>query len=73
MVVEELVKKDNSFSESNFLGKVDNTYIMILTSIMTENLERVKHKVGDNLYKKLEEKLRLLQEKNLIQMYDELM
>ena len=42
MTKEELIKKDKSFSESGFLAKVDNTYIMILMSIMTENLKRVQ-------------------------------
>ena len=72
MTVEELVTKDKSFSESGFLAKVDNTYIMILTSIMTENLKRVDHKVGDELYQELTNKLQTLQIKNEIQMYDEL-
>lgn len=72
MTIQELIKKDNTFSESGFLAKVDNTYIMILTSIMTENLKRVDHKVGNELYQQLTKKLDNLQSQNEIQMYDEL-
>lgn len=72
MTIEELVIKDKSFSESGFLAKVDNTYIMILTSIMTEDLKRVDHKVGDNLYHQLTEKLHHLLQDNEIEIYDEL-
>ncbi len=72
MTIQELIAKDASFSESGFLAKVDNTYIMILTSIMTENLKRVDHKVGDEVYQQLTEKLNNLQAQNSIQMYDEL-
>lgn len=72
MTKEELVKKDNTFKESAFIAKVDNTYIMLLTAITTENLPRVKHKVSDELYQKLIEKLESLKQENAIQMYDEL-
>lgn len=72
MTIQELIQKDKSFSESGFLAKVDNTYIMILTAIMTENLKRVDHKVGDELYQELTNKVQALQTKNEIQMYDEL-
>lgn len=72
MTIEELVVKDPTFSESSFIAKVDNTFIMILTAIMTENLERVKHKVGNEVFNKLTEKLEKLRIENSIQMYDEL-
>ena len=72
MTLEDLIKKDKSFSESGFLAKVDNTYIMILMAIMTEDLKRVDHKVGDELYQELTTKLQSSKEANEIQMYDEL-
>ena len=72
MTLEDLIKKDKSFSESGFLAKVDNTYIMILMAIMTEDLKRVDHKVGDELYQELTIKLQSSKEANEIQMYDEL-
>ena len=72
MTLEDLIKKDKSFSESGFLAKADNTYIMILMAIMTEDLKRVDHKVGDELYQELTTKLQSSKEANEIQMYDEL-
>ena len=72
MTIEELVKKDNTFSESSFIAKVDNTFIMLLTSIMTDNLPRVKHKIDDRLFNKYSNYVDELNKKNQSQMYDEL-
>ena len=52
MTAKELSEKDKTFTESTFISKVDNTFIMLLSSIMTENIERVKHKISENLYEK---------------------
>lgn len=72
MTVQELIEKDNTFTEADFIAKVDNTYIMYLSAIMTGNLPRVDHKIGDELYKKAQQKLDLLNKNNQRQMYDEL-
>lgn len=64
--------KIKEFDKTKFISKVDNTYIMLLTSIMTNDLERVKHKLGLELYQKYEQKMNELNSKNLIQMYDEM-
>ena len=45
MTIKELENKDKSFTEASFISKVDNTFIMVLTAIMTDNIERVSHKV----------------------------
>lgn len=42
MEISELVKKDKTFTEANLLAKVDNIFIMFLSSIMVGNLDRVK-------------------------------
>lgn len=72
MSIEELVKNDNTFSESGFLAKVDNTFIMLLTAIMTDNLQRVKHKISKELFDKYTNLLDELNKNNERQMYDEL-
>ena len=33
---------NEKFNETDFLGKVSNTYIMVLTAIMTDNIKRVE-------------------------------
>ena len=70
--VNELVELDKTFSESAFISKVDNIFIMLLSSIMTDNLKRIKHKLNDELYCKYETILRDLNDRNERQMYDEL-
>ena len=49
MTVEELKKVDQTFDESGFIAKVDNTFIMLHSAIMLGDLERVKHKLTDEL------------------------
>ena len=44
---------DEKFNETDFLGKVSNTYIMILTAIMTDNIKRVEHKISPNVKEQL--------------------
>lgn len=72
MKIEELVEKDNNFSVSSFISKVDNTYIMLKSAIMTGNIKKVKHKISPDIYKNLEIKINELNEKNQQQLYDEL-
>ena len=68
----ELMKLDNTFRESVFLGKVNNIYVMLCTSMMTNHLERVKHFLSDNLYDLKVQELEELNRQNIIKMYDEL-
>ncbi|MBQ7667888.1 MAG: TIM44-like domain-containing protein [Clostridia bacterium] len=63
---------DKSFTESTFKSKVDNMFVMLYTSIMLQDLTRVDHYIGDDLYKKYENKIKKLMESNQRQMYDEL-
>lgn len=72
MTLEELVKKDKTFSESSFIAKADNTFIMLLTSITTDNMPRVKHRVDVNIYYEYTNYVNELNKKNQRQMYDEL-
>lgn len=72
MTLEELVKKDKTFTESGFIAKVDNTFIMLLTSIMTDNMTRIKHKIDSALYDRYFNYVSELNKKNQRQMYDEL-
>lgn len=72
MTIEELIQKDKTFSESGFISKVDNTFIMLLSAIMTDNMPKVKHKLSDELYEKNVEYVNELNSQNQRQMYDEL-
>lgn len=72
MTVKELIKEDNTFTEAGFIAKMDNTYIMLLSAIITNNLSKVDHKIGDKLYERYSKYLEELNSKNQRQMYDEL-
>ena len=47
MTIQDLVNIDSTFSESSFIAKVDNTFIMLLSSIMMYDMDRVKHKISN--------------------------
>ncbi len=68
----ELIELDHTFSESKFKTKVDNIFVMLHISLMTNDLTRVDHFISDNVYNKFQERLDRLNKNNQIQMFDEL-
>lgn len=71
-MLNELIKLDNTFSESKFKTKVDNIFVMLHISLMTNNLDRVKHFINDKVYDDFNERLNKLNKSNQTQMFDEL-
>lgn len=71
-MTEEILKYDPDFTESNFKTFIDNVFIQIHLSIMTKEIENIKHFVTNEIYKDIENKVNDLDNKNLIQMYDEI-
>ena len=69
--MDELLKADDTFNESMFISKVNNIMVMLHTSIMLNDLNRVRHFMSDDLEKKYEGILNELNSKNETQMYDE--
>lgn len=72
LTIEELQRIDPSFTESGFISKVDNIFIMLYSGIMLGNLERIKHKLTDELVNKYQDLINNLNSQNIRQMYDEL-
>ena len=68
----ELLKIEPDFNEGMFITKVNNIFVLLHSSIMMDNLERVKHFLSEDVYKKIENKLNDLNSRNVRQMYDEL-
>ena len=68
----EILKYDQDFSESKFVTYVNNVFIQIYTSLMTKEIENIKHFVTDEVYHRLEQRINSLNKLGLIQMYDEL-
>ena len=48
-MINELIKIDKTFNEAMFKTKVDNIFIMLHSSIMTDNIDRVLHFLSDEL------------------------
>ena len=70
--IEQLEKEDSSFTESGFISKVDNIFIMLYSGIMFGTLERIRHKLSDNMINYYQSIIDNLNSQNLRQMYDEL-
>lgn len=70
--MDELIKLDPTFTESSFKTKVDNIFVMLHMSLMTNNMKRVDHFISDNVYSEFSNKLNILNSNNERQMFDEL-
>ena len=68
----ELQAIDPTFVESSFISKVDNIFIMLHSSVMLGNLERIKHKLSDELINRYQNLIDNFNANNIRQMYDEL-
>ena len=68
----EILKYDEDFTESKFITYTNNVFIQIYTSLMTKEIENIKHFVTPEVYNILENKVNTLNQRGLIQMYDEL-
>lgn len=71
-MLEELKKMDSSFTESMFKTKVDNIFVLMMSSIMFKDIKRVYSSLNESMRNKIQEKIDKLNENNEIQMYDEL-
>lgn len=72
MDIKEFKEIDSTFNESMFITKINNVFIKLFTAIMLDNLDNVKHFIGDEVYKYAKDIIDKNKEKNHRQMYDEL-
>ena len=72
MNIDELIQYDASFSIPGFIATADNTYMMLQTAVMLGNLSRIKSKVSDNLFQKIQSIVDDFNNNGLRQMYDDL-
>lgn len=72
ITIDDLVREDSTFTESSFISKVDNLFIMLYSGIMLGSLERIKHKLSNNLINYYQGLINDLNSRNERQMFDEL-
>lgn len=63
---------DKSIDNNEFLVKVDNIFIKLLSGVMLDDLDSIKHKVSDEVFNKYKSILDTNKENHITQMYDEL-
>lgn len=71
-VLQNLVQEDKTFSEAKFKAKVDNVFIQLYAAVIKQDLQKVKHFLSDEVYEEYDKKIKKLQAKNQLQIYDEL-
>lgn len=71
-MLEELKRLDSSFTESMFKTKVDNIFVLMMSSIMFRDITRISSSLNESMRVKIQSKIEELQNRNEIQMYDEL-
>ena len=70
-MTEEIIKYDKSFTEAEFLSKIDHIYMMILNSVMGKNLDTVKHYLSDNVYNELNKLVSDYKSKKITRIFNE--
>lgn len=70
--MDEILKYDPEFTESKFKTYVDNVFIKLHMAVVTKNSEDIKHFVSEEIYNKYQKIVENLNQKHLIQMYDEI-
>ena len=70
--MDEILKYDPEFTESKFKTYVDNVFIKLHMAVVTKNLEDIRHFVSEEIYSKYQKIVENLNQKHLIQMYDEI-
>lgn len=68
----EVLKYEPNFSESKFKTYVDNIFIQVYLSVVTDTLDNVKHFMSAEVYDIFKHKIDDLKSKGLRQMYDEI-
>ncbi len=71
-MLEELKRLDNTFTESMFKSKVDNIFVLMMSSIMFKDISRISSSLNENMRAQIQRRIDELQRNNEIQMYDEL-
>ena len=72
ITVDQLMQEDSTFTESSFISKVDNIFIMLYSGIMFGNLERIKHKLSDKMVDYYQSIINDYNSRNIRRMFDEL-
>ncbi len=72
MRINEILKYDPDFTESGFKTFIDNVFIQIHLAIMMKEPEKIRHFVKEEIYQGFLARIKDLNEKHLIQMYDEI-
>jgi predicted lipid-binding transport protein (Tim44 family) len=63
---------DDNFLESKFITNVDNIFIQLHLSLVTNRLDKIRHFVNDDVFNEFKNKLNILNSNNQIQMFDEI-
>lgn len=72
MSKEEFLKNNPDFNETMFIAKINNIFVKLLTSIMTDKLEEVKHFLSTEVYTYAQSVINEAKSLNGTHMFDEI-
>lgn len=72
MNIDEFCEIDKTFNEGIFLSEVNNVFIKLLSSVMLDNLDEVRHFIGSDVYDYIYSIIKNNKDNRTRQMYDEL-
>ena len=71
-MIEELIKLEPNFNVSIFHSKVSNIFVLMMNSIMFQDISRVYASLNEEMRLKVMDKINTLKQAQLTQLYDEL-
>lgn len=71
-MIEEILKYDKNFDESVFLTRVDHIYIMVLSAIMENDINSVRHYLSDEISSKFDNLVETYKSQGYIRLFDEM-
>lgn len=69
---DKILEYDKNFDESIFLTRVDHIFIMILSAIMDNDMNSVRHYLSEDLCSKYDELVNKYKQSNKIRLFDEM-
>ena len=71
-MIEKIKELDKNFNEALFLSRADHIFIMILDSILSQDMSTVKHYLSNDVYDKFTNLVNVYKDKNITRIFDEM-
>lgn len=70
-MIDDIKKNDETFNEAIFLSRVDHIFIMLLDSILENDVRNVKHYLSEEIFNKFNDLVNSYKQRNVTRIFDE--